>query len=324
MTATDTMAYAEHLIERFVTLSTGVRLQYVEQGRADGVPVVFLHGVTDSWRSFEPVLPHLSPAIHAFAISQRGHGDSSRPDAGYGHGQMAADVRAFMDAMELSTAVIVGHSMGAMVAQRFAVDHPARVRGLVLMAAFSTHRQADDLIEFVGTRIALLADPIDPAFVREFQVSTLAHDVSPSFLDTVVGESLKVPARVWRAAFGAHMAARDLTGDLAAMEAPALLVWGDRDDYAGRSDQETLLTAIPRARLVTYQGVGHAVHWEQPGLVARDLTAFVLDAARHGNGLSNERDRLTMALFSDAQKSAVLEHERHDSSEHIPGADRDD
>jgi pimeloyl-ACP methyl ester carboxylesterase len=279
------MAYAEALIERSVTLSTGVRLQYVEQGRTDGVPVVFLHGVTDSWRSFEPVLPHLPPAIHAFAVSQRGHGDSSRPDSGYGHGQMAADVRAFMDAMDLATAVIAGHSMGAMVAQRFAVDHPARVRGLVLMAAFSTHRQSDDLDEFMATKIAPLADPVDPAFVREFQVSTLAHAISPSFLETVVGESLKVPARVWRAAFGAQMAARDLSSDLAAVPVPALLVWGDRDAYALREDQAALCAAIPRARLLTYEGVGHAVHWEEPALFARDLTAFVLDGG--------ERSRVT-------------------------------
>jgi pimeloyl-ACP methyl ester carboxylesterase len=276
MTGTNTTAYAETVSEGFMTLSTGVRLQYVEQGRAEGLPVIFLHGVTDSWRSFEPVLSYLPPAIHAFAISQRGHGDSSRPDSGYTHGHMAADVRAFMDATNLPTAVIVGHSMGAMVAQRFAVDYPARVRRLVLMAAFSTHRQSDDLNQFVATRIAPLVDPIDPAFVREFQVSTLARDVPPSFLDTVVGESLKVPARVWRAAFRAHMAARDLTGDFAAVEAPTLIVWGDRDDYAVRTDQETLLASIPRARLLTYQGAGHAIHWEDPGRFARDLTAFVL------------------------------------------------
>ena len=91
-------------------LPTGVRLQYVEQGRADGIPVVLLHGVTDSWRSFERVLPHLPETMHAFAISQRGHGDSSRPEAGYGYADMSEDLYAFMDAMHLPAAVIVGHS----------------------------------------------------------------------------------------------------------------------------------------------------------------------------------------------------------------------
>ena len=70
-------------MKKFVSLSTGVRIEYVEQGKGDGVPVIFLHGVTDSWRSFERMLPLLPPDIHAFALSQRGHGDSSRPTSGY-------------------------------------------------------------------------------------------------------------------------------------------------------------------------------------------------------------------------------------------------
>ena len=61
----------------------GVRLEYVEQGDPAGVPVVMLHGVTDSWRSFERVLPHLPPSVRAIAVTQRGHGDSSKPDTGY-------------------------------------------------------------------------------------------------------------------------------------------------------------------------------------------------------------------------------------------------
>ena len=62
-----------------VKLSNGVTLPYVEQGDPSGVPVVLLHGITDSWRSFAPVLPSLPASIHAFALTQRGHGDADRP-----------------------------------------------------------------------------------------------------------------------------------------------------------------------------------------------------------------------------------------------------
>ena len=60
-----------------VELPTGVTLQYVEQGDPAGIPVLLLHGATDSWRSFEPVLPHLPSSIRAFALTQRGHGDAA-------------------------------------------------------------------------------------------------------------------------------------------------------------------------------------------------------------------------------------------------------
>jgi non-heme chloroperoxidase len=259
-------------MEQFVTLSTGVRMEYAEHGAADGVPVVFLHGVTDSWHSFERVLPLLPATIHAFAVSQRGHGDSSRPASGYRFADMSEDLLAFLDAMSLPTAVIVGHSMGASVAQRFVSDHPDRVSALVLMGSFSTY---DELTSFVASDIVPLTDPIAPAFAREWQLSTLARDIPPDYLDTVVSETLKVPARVWREAFDGFLATPDSTGELTKVSVPVLIVWGDRDTYARRTAQDRLLEVIPGVRFITYEGHGHALHWEDPGRFANDLVAFV-------------------------------------------------
>ena len=80
-----------------VELPGRVRLEYVEQGDPAGVPVLMLHGVTDSWRSFEPLLPHLPASLHAFALSQRGHGDATRPVTGYYPQDFAADLAAFIE-----------------------------------------------------------------------------------------------------------------------------------------------------------------------------------------------------------------------------------
>ncbi|MCD6027954.1 MAG: Biotin synthesis protein BioH, partial [Thermomicrobiales bacterium] len=95
-----------------IALTTGVRLPYVEQGAPDGVLMLLLHGYTDSWRSWESVLPHLPAAIHAYAPTLRGHGDADRPPAGYGPRDFAADAAAFMDALGIGQAIIVGASMG--------------------------------------------------------------------------------------------------------------------------------------------------------------------------------------------------------------------
>ena len=65
------------------TLPGRLRIPYVEQGDPAGVPLVLLHGYSDSWRSWEPVLAHLPHTVHAFAITQRGHGDADRPIDGY-------------------------------------------------------------------------------------------------------------------------------------------------------------------------------------------------------------------------------------------------
>jgi pimeloyl-ACP methyl ester carboxylesterase len=264
-------------MEKFVSLSTGVQVEYVEQGPADGVPVVFLHGVTDSWHSFEGVFRHLPPTVHAFAISQRGHGDSSRPDSGYLMTDMSDDLKAFMDAVGLPRVIIVGHSMGASVTQRFVIDHPARAAGMVLMGAFSTLYRDPTLTEFYQSAIAPLADPIPQSFAREWQLSTLAQDVPPDVLDTVVSETMKVPARVWREAFQGFLSTPDFTSELTRVSIPSLLVWGDRDAYALRAAQDRLLVVLPRVRFITYEGAGHGFHWENPARFVKDLATFVGD-----------------------------------------------
>jgi pimeloyl-ACP methyl ester carboxylesterase len=262
-------------MEKFVSLSTGVRMQYVEQGQPNGIPVVFLHGVTDSWRSFERVLPLLPPTIHAFAVSQRGHGDSSRPESGYRFTDMSADLLAFMDAVGLPSATVVGHSMGASVAQRFAIDHPGRVSRLVLMAAFATFDKDPSVADFYTSSILPLPDPIPVAFAREWQLSTLAREMDPDHFETVISETVKVPARIWREAFKGFLETTDFTSELAQVSVPALLMWGDRDSYALRAAQDRLLEVISGARLVTYEGYGHAFHWEDPVRCTKDLVTFV-------------------------------------------------
>lgn len=265
-----------------IALSTGVTLEYAEYGLASGVPIVCLHGVTDSWRSFEPLFARLPPTIRALALTQRGHGRSSKPAAGYTYKDLSEDVRAFMDALHLTEAVIVGHSMGSMVAQRFAVDHPERVAGLVLLGAFRTLHRSPVVQEFWDSAVSTLEDPVDPAFVREFQVSTLAREVPSELLAVAVDESLQVPARVWRDTFRGFLETPDFSAELTRVQAPTLIVWGDCDSYASAADQEALSAALPGARLLIYRGGGHTFHWEDPSRVADDLVAFLYERPAAG------------------------------------------
>ena len=93
--------------------------------------------------------------------------------------------------------------------------------------------------------------------------------------DTVVAETVKVPARIWHEAFDGFLQAPDITGELARVTAPTLIMWGDRDTYTLRAGQDRLLAAIPGARLHVNEGAGHAFHWEDPGQFTQDLLAFL-------------------------------------------------
>jgi pimeloyl-ACP methyl ester carboxylesterase len=261
---------------RSATLPTGMTLPYVKQGDTSGVPVLLLHGFAGTWHGFEPVLAHLPASIHAVALTQRGHGDASKPAGGHHLDDFGADLDAFMHVLEMDQAVVVGHSMGGAVAQRFAIDHPERMLGLVLMGASMTEPNDPELQAFWESTVSQLSDAIDPDFVRRFLESTLAQPVPQAFFERLLQRSLKVPARVWKAAWLGRLE-EDLSDELGEIEAPTLIVWGDQDVRCTREDQEQLLKAVPDSRLVVYPGAGHSFHYEEPERFASDLMTFIQD-----------------------------------------------
>jgi non-heme chloroperoxidase len=257
-------------------LSTGVRLHYAQRGDRGGEAILFLHGYTDSWFSFSGVLPLLSAEYHAFALTERGHGDSDKPECCYTVDDFAADVDAFMAALNIKEATLVGGSGGGFIAQRVALDYPHRVSRLVLIAAGATLPD-NEAVMGLGEEMLALEDPISPEFVREFQESMMYHPGPVEFLDTVVSESLKLPARVWRDYWeGVALAPYDASR-LSEIDAPTLLLWGEQDIILSREDQERLAEAIPGATLKVYPETGHTVHWDRPEAVVRDLEAFMKD-----------------------------------------------
>ena len=250
-----------------------IKLPYVEQGDATGVPVVMLHGATDSWRSFEPVLPHLPDDIRAVAVTQRGHGEAPKPQSGYLIEDLAGDVADLMDGLEIERAILVGHSMGSWVARQIAIDHPDRVLGLVLAGAFQGSLVRDPDAAAAMKELADVPDPVPDEVAREFQLSTLASPIASELLDMFVAESLKLPARVWRDIF-LGFAELDQPAGPAELPMPALLVWGDRDAFIPREVQDELVETLPDVRLRVYEGVGHALHWERPKRFAAEVAAF--------------------------------------------------
>lgn len=255
---------------RPVTLPSGITLLHAEQGDPAGVPLILLHGYSDSHRSFEPLLAHLPRDLHAYALTQRGHGDAEKPDGGYAAADLAGDVAGFMDAVGIEAAVIVGHSAGTVTARHLAAARPERVLGLVLIGAVTATADHPGIVEMLG-EVEQLTDPVDRAFIRTFQESTIGQPVPRAFLDLVIAESAKLPARVWKAAL------RGLAeSPLPNPAVPTRILWGDEDALFPRDGQEAMAAAIPGAELIVYEGVGHALHWEQPRRAAGDIATFSL------------------------------------------------
>lgn len=254
-----------------VRLATGPRMHFAEEGDTGGAPIVFLHGWPDSWFSYSRVLSELPARWRSLVPDQRGFGDSERPAEGYSIPELAADAAALLDALSVERATFVGHSLGSFVARRVAIAHPERVERLVLIG--SGWSPVNDVTREVEAAIRDLPDPVPEDFAREFQASTISNPVPEAFFEGLVSESVKLPARLWRAAF-AGLLAYDDAADVGRIAAPTLLLWGERDALFPREDQERLAAAIPGATLKVYPEIGHCPNWECPAQVAADLDAF--------------------------------------------------
>jgi pimeloyl-ACP methyl ester carboxylesterase/tetratricopeptide (TPR) repeat protein len=255
-----------------ISLETGVRLRYAEQGDENGLPVILLHGYGDSSVSYSRVMPLMDAKYRVFALDQRGHGESDRPESGYKFADFAADVLAFMDAKKIKKAIIVGHSMGSFVAQHIAVNAPERVEKLVLIGSAATVR--NDLVGELKKAVDELKDPVPVEFIREFQYGTVYQKPPEDFMNRIIGESQKLPARVWREVMSGMIAA-DSKSQLGKIKAPTLILWGDREPTFKRAEQDELRTGIPHALFKVYPGIGHCPNWERPEEVVRDLEAFI-------------------------------------------------
>jgi non-heme chloroperoxidase len=259
---------------RFATtrLATGPQVHYAEQGDPGGQTILFLPAYADSWFSYSRVLPLLPARDHAYALDQRGHGDSERPACCYTVDDLAADAVAFLDATGIERATLVGHSGSCLTARRVAVTDPDRVAGLVLIGAPLS--LATPAVLAFQASVHALQDPVAAQFVREFQAGAVHVPLPEGFLEGLVAESRKLPARVWTRALDGLVAFDD-AADLGRITAPTLLIWGDQDAVVSRQDQQRLKDAIPNTRLEVYPETGHSPHWERPERVAADLDAFI-------------------------------------------------
>jgi non-heme chloroperoxidase len=271
------MAGSHHLQFGEVRLASGIRLSYAEQGDARGPVLILLHGYSDSWFSFSRILPLLDPGYHVYALDLRGHGRSDRPAAGYGMGDLASDVLAFMDDRRIEHATLVGHSMGSLAAQQLAVRAPRRVPRLVLIGSVANAGRSAGLHQ-IAAAVRSFGDTVPEEFIHQFQLSSVYRPMPAEFMRQVVEESRKLPIRGWRGIIEGMLAAPPATA-LAASGIPTLLLWGERDGLFTREDQRELLRLIGTAELVVYRETGHTPHWERPQEVVEDLQRFLARTA---------------------------------------------
>lgn len=257
---------------RKIALATGVDLAVHEQG--DGVPTLLLHAWGETHRTFDRLLPLLPDTLRLVVPDQRGVGQSSKPANGYDLADAVADVAALLDALEIESCWLIGTSSGGYLAQQVALDHPARVRGMVLIGAPSNLQ--GPMPPAISKPLASFHDPVTRADLDALQGALTLHNPVPdSFLEDQMTAGLSIPRHVWLAGIQGLLRAVPPI-DRGRIGVPTLILWGGDDALLPASQADELVAAIEGSRLVVYEGTGHLVLWEQPERVAHDITAFVM------------------------------------------------
>jgi pimeloyl-ACP methyl ester carboxylesterase len=229
------------------------------EASGEGIPVVLLHGLTATRRYVVMGSRTLQRSGHrVIAYDARGHGRSAPAAEGdYGYPRLAADLAAALDAMGVARAVLVGASMGAQTAVCFALDHPERVAGLVLITpAFDPRRQAGELeLEGWDALARGLREGGVGGFIAAYPLDQIAPELRPT-IKTVLRQRLGAHEHPLAVADALEAVPRsrpfESTNELAALEVPTAVVASrdEADPSHPLAVGEAWAQWIPAARLV--------------------------------------------------------------------------
>lgn len=244
----------------------GLEIAYVEIPGAEPA-LVLVHGFTDTSRSFSLLEPHLA-GRRLIMPDLRGHG-ASPAGKGFGITDFADDIAGLIRRLQLDRPVVVGHSLGAMVAIALAARHEELIAGLVVMAGTLKPDFASDHPLVAG--VQALRDPISPADPFYDWWHDCRPGVPQPFLAGLAKDASAMPAARWRAILE-EIRRADLTSAAQGVQTPTLIIAGACDPLFGEAHQQALWRCLAGARLVRAEACGHNPHWEDPAFVARAIT----------------------------------------------------
>ncbi len=251
--------------KQFVTVGD-LDIAYVEISGAEPA-LLLVHGFTDTSRSFSLLAPHLA-GRRLIMPDLRGHG-ASQAGKDCGIADFADDIAGLILRLRLDRPVVVGHSLGAMVAIAFAGRHKELIGGLVVLAGTLKPDFAPDHPLIAG--VQALRDPISPADPFYAWWHACRPGVLPAFLAGLANDASAMPAPRWRAILE-EIRRADLTDAARAVQARTLIIAGACDPLFGEAHQQALQFALPEAVFVRAEACGHNPHWEDPALVAKAIT----------------------------------------------------
>ena len=240
----------------------------------EGLPLVLVHGVGSRLEAWDGVVARFGPGFRVLRYDLRGHGLSGKPPGPYVLDDFVADLSALLDHVEIDRCHLAGFSLGGLIAQGFALAHPARLDKLALLSTVAGRTDEEKArvrarLETVDSGVsgAHFRKSLDRWFTQEFQQ---AH---PEVIERLADQNRQNDPAAYAAAYRV-LAESDLAARLHEIAAPSLVMTGEGDIGSNPRMARLMAECIPRAELKILPGLRHSILTEAPDLVAEALETF--------------------------------------------------
>jgi non-heme chloroperoxidase len=262
-----------------IDLSTGVTLSYQDAGQ--GRPLILLHGVCMSNRFFERNVEPLAAQHRVIAPDFRSHGDSPAVEGGHTVEQYARDVRALIEALELRDVVLVGWSMGSLVAWEYLSQNveDSRVAGVVIVSQGPSDLTQDGWDYGIADMATLheyvrLCQADFDGFFADFVPLMFKDELEPHQHAVFTAAISSVGANAGSLIL-LDQTLRDYRAVIPTFAVPHLLAWGVDEQVVPMASSDWLLGQLPNARREVFEQSGHCPMWEEPDRFNAVVTEWV-------------------------------------------------
>lgn len=248
---------------------------YHDEG--DGDPVVFAHGTLMDRTMWEPQVRALAPEYRTVAYDLRARTEHYSPE--YSLDDLADDCAALLDALDVDSCVLAGMSMGGFTALKFALRHPERLDGLVLVDSMADVHGETQTRTYEAMVDQLLASESVPRALAETASQILFGETTraenPELVESWLERWLSYSPEAVANEVGSWMHRDSLVDRVDEIEVPALVVHGDEDTSIPVEKARETAEALPDGRIDVVEEAGHSSNLEKPETVNRALRGFL-------------------------------------------------
>ena len=249
-----------------IAILKGVRIFYRESG--EGAPVVFVHHLAGNFKSWKEV--SIGPDVKAVTYDLRGHGRSSVPIGEYLIQDHSEDLRGLIEFLGIEEPVIVGHSIGTLIALDYALKYP--VKKLLLIGALVKAPKPESYERYIEIATSRGMRALAEYRKANGEFSDLLVSNPRAWQDLLEVYEETPPLGYKYTALGL-IKARDYTNDLSKIDVPVKLIYGEKDGLIANLD--AFKSGLKRVEVRVIPQAGHFLNFEVPEVLSEEINSFI-------------------------------------------------